>query len=148
MFECLNIWEKWFIFTFQNGAKGVVCYYDGTTVQLKSFANERDGQPILKPLPKGYTLEKAYKTENDSVICKFSRSITVPTESEKLMYDLNSPLYTLKAYGVYNAGKKQIEYHRNDGGHASISSKAVQIVPVSVPVSSTTRWPLVKKSLF
>ena len=115
---------------------------------MKSFATDSDTQPILKPLPNGYTLKIAYKTDKDSVVCKYTRTATVPTGSENLMYDLYSQLYTLKAYGVYNAGKKQIEYHRNDGGHASISSKAVQIVPVSVPVSSTTRWPLVKKSLF
>ena len=124
-----------FSFNFQAGAKGVVCYYDKTKVQLKSFQTPKDMRPVLQKIPANYTLEAAYKTDKDSVICKFSRSITVPMGSEDLMYDLNSPLYTLKAYGPYDDVNTKIGYHGFPGAGASISSNPIQIVPVLKPVS-------------
>ena len=55
--------------------------------------------------------------------------------SEDLMYDLNSPLYTLKAYGPYDDVNTKIGYHGFPGAGASISSNPIQIVPVLEPVS-------------
>ena len=102
---------------------------------MKSFQTSKNTRPVLQNIPSAYTLEAAYKTDNDSVICKLSRSITVPMGSEGLMYDLNSPLYTLKAYGPYDAINTKIGYHRSNGASASISSNPIQIVPVAEPVS-------------
>ena len=102
---------------------------------MKSFQTSKNTRPVLQNIPSAYTLEAAYKTDNDSVICKFSRSITVPMGSEGLMYDLNSPLYTLKAYGPYDAVNTKIGYHRSNGAGASISSNPIQIVPVVEQVS-------------
>ena len=126
----------YYLSSFQTGAKGVVCFYDGTTVQLKSFQTDGDGQPDLQQLPNGYTLSKAYRTANGSTVCEFKRTITVPSGSENLMYDFTNPLHIVKAFGEYDNIKNQIKYHREGKANALISTEAIILVPKGVPVSS------------
>lgn len=129
----------WWIYKlcFQVGAKGIVCYYDGTTVQLKSFATSSDTRPELKQLPNGYNLKIAYKTDKDSVVCKFTRTATVPAGSENLMYDLYSPLYTLKAYGPYKKADKEIGFHYS---RTAFSTKPINLVPSKLKVSENWKF--------
>ena len=111
---------------------------------MKSFTTAQNVQPILEQLPNGYTLKIAYKTDKDSIVCKFSRTATVPTGSEKLMYDLYYPLFTLKAYGEYDAVNKNIKYHRFGNSGASISTKAVNLVPSRLKVSDIIEIIMIK----
>ena len=111
---------------------------------MKSFTTADNVQPILEQLPNGYTLKIAYKTDKDSIVCKFSRTATVPTGSEKLMYDLYYPLFTLKAYGEYDALNKNIKYHRFGNSGASISTKAINLVPSRLKVSDKIEIIMIK----
>ncbi len=51
----------------------------------------------------------AHKTSKNSIICKFTRTVLVPSGSENLMYDVTDRLYQLYAYGKFK--DNLIEYH-------------------------------------
>ncbi|XP_066922687.1 uncharacterized protein [Clytia hemisphaerica] len=103
------------------GAKGVVCYFDGSTVKLESFQTTKNTRPTLQATPTGYTLNGAHKTNKNSIICKFTRIVTVPSGSENLMYDVTNGLYQLYAHGGFK--DDLIEYHGLNGAAFSTDEK-------------------------
>ncbi|XP_066922681.1 uncharacterized protein [Clytia hemisphaerica] len=103
------------------GAKGVVCYFDGSTVKLESFQTTKNTRPTLQATPTGYNLNGAHKTNKNSIICKFTRIVTVPSGSENLMYDITDELYQLYAHGGFK--DDLIEYHGLNGAAFSTDEK-------------------------
>ena len=113
---------------FQTNAKGVVCYNNGTYVQLKSFHTTGNTGPTLQPLPNGYDLNSAYLTDQNSVICKFTRSVTVPSGSENLMYDITDGFHQLYTHGNVQDG--QIQYHKWGSQYRFISNEKIDLTPI------------------
>ena len=117
---------------YQTGAKGVVCHFDGSSVQLKSFHTTKNTRPTLQQLADGYNLNDAYKTSQNSIVCKFNRSVTVPSGSENFMYDVTDGLHQLYAYGGF--ANDVIEYHGINGaayittGKVDLSNPVAEIV--------------------
>lgn len=131
---CWIFWTKksyYIISILKVNAKGVVCYYDGSTVQLKSFQTSQNMRPTLVDLANGNTLIKAYLTTSNAVVCEFSRSITVPNGSENLMLDLTDPVYVLYSHGDYSSGA--IQYHGSSDAEAFITNEKVDLSPTPPP---------------
>lgn len=108
----------------------MVCFDDGSSVKLRSFKTAKNTKPTLEALANGYTLKSAYKTNNNNIICKFTRTVTVPSGSESLMHDANAPLHMLYAHGDYSSGS--IQYHGGSDEEAFITKDKVNLVPASV----------------
>ncbi|XP_066922682.1 uncharacterized protein [Clytia hemisphaerica] len=112
------------------GAKGVVCVYNGSLVQLQSFKTDSNTRPTFIPMAKGYTLQSAHKTSKNSIVCQFTRPVAVPSGSENLMYDASEPLYMLHAHATYANNK--LTYHYGD---AWIDQQAVDLTPTKASQS-------------
>ena len=107
-----------------------MCFDDGSSIQLKSFNAIIDGRPTLEPLANGYTLKSAYKTSKNSIICKFTRTVNVPSGSENLMHDASTSLHMLYAHGDYKTGI--INYHGGTDDKRFITKDKMNLVPLSV----------------
>ena len=72
----------------------------------------------------GYDLSSTYTTVTGGIVCEFERTVTVPSGSESLMYDLTNPLYILYAAGSYSNG---IQYHGSTKRY--ISTTMIDLTP-------------------
>ena len=120
---------SFFLFLSQIGAKGVICLNDGTSVGLFSFATTENGRPTLQSLAKGYKLTEAYLTGKNSVVCKFTQTVNVPSGNENLMHSLAGPLHMLYASGKFVVNTGSIGYH---GDNAHITTEKVDLTPAPV----------------
>ena len=92
--------------------------------QLKKYDGETGA--YLGNFTSGYTLNKAYLTESNGVVCEFSRTVTVSSGDENLMHDLSSQLYVLYSHGSYSSGV--IQYHGPSDAEAFITNSKVDIL--------------------
>ena len=106
----MNLSSKFFSL-FKEGAKGILCVNNGTIVQLNSFTTSSNTRPRLEALSDGYILTDSYITSNNSVVCKFTQKVNVPSGSENLMHNLVGPLHNLIARGDYDMTSGHVSFH-------------------------------------
>ena len=99
----------------------------------------------MQATPNGYTINGAHKTSNNSIICKFTRSVAVPSGSENLMYDVTDGLHQLYAYGGFK--DNAIQYHGLDGA-AFFTKEKVDLTSPEKTVESEVRRVQNSKILF
>ena len=107
----------------------MICLNDGTSVGLFSFATTENIRPQLQSLAKGYKLTKAYLTSKNSVVCKFTQTVNVPSGNENLMHSLAGPMHMLYASGKFVQNTGSIGYHENN---AHITTEKVDLTPAPV----------------
>ena len=103
--------------------------YDGTKVELKAFNSSSNSKPTLVDLPTGYSMKVTVKTDNNSIYCKFTRSVDVPSGSDDLMYDLSQSLYLLHAFGNVQNGDIVAHFEAGGVNNAEISASPTIIAP-------------------
>lgn len=110
----------------------MVCSNNASAIQLKSFASPNNIKPNLEDLANGYNLVSSYTTESNAVVCEFNRDLSVPSGSENLMLDLNSPVHVLYAAGKFIS---DVGYHFKD---RFITPDKVDFkIPIGTPVRSS-----------
>ena len=101
----------------------MICTNTGSATRLESFHATGNGKPDLQALTNGHS--GADISISDGVmICKFKRTLEVPTGSEGFMISLNASLHHLLAWGSFSSGV--IQYHT---GRRFFAQSDLQVMP-------------------
>ncbi|XP_012555832.2 ferric-chelate reductase 1 isoform X1 [Hydra vulgaris] len=80
--------------------KGEICFNNNSIATLASFYALHNSMPSFSKPVNGLKVEETYVLPTGGVVCKYSRSLFAPVESEKFMYSLNESVNLVYAYGV------------------------------------------------
>lgn len=112
----------------QIGIRGEACYNNNSMIKLTSFNATRNGAPNFQPMAKGITLKEAYIPPSGGVVCKYTRVLQPPMESQYLFYNLQQPHHVVYAFGQQLGPSNYPGYHTF--GKYNVTSTPVSFVQV------------------